>query len=296
MSREKKSLKEKLGDTAAQVNREAGGDNFAKLSIELQRDIPRVAVNFNEKLQVLDVIEAEKKNSKIRYQRSLDAGDEQGMSLCLSEIRGRNVRAEELRSELAKFPEMVAGLYEQKERIFGLARADQEVAAAKVRESEKLLKEAAERVRRCYALMGQINKLNKNVEDFVRVYKKEKKVFEDELKPQRDNSKGFWLEADDPVAPGELRHYQKLKDVDGLSLPLLLSYKDKEKAPIDEQRLKASFEKSETLKAEFGDLKTYIEFESLIVVQILKSYILRADGGGERRRGFAAKVALQKCR
>lgn len=68
------------------------------------------------------------------------------------------------------------------------------------------------------------------------------------------------------------------------------------KAPIDEARLKVTFEKSEALKAEFGDLKSFLEFKSKIVVQVLENYVLRANGGGDRRRGFAGQVALKKCR
>lgn len=289
----KKSLKEKLSDTAAEVNR--GGD-FEKLSGELQSDIQQVAVNFNEKIQEVDDIDAEKKNSKVRYQRALDEGDEQGMSLCLSEIRGRNVQGGELRAELTGFTAVVKELYSRQTKIFAIARDGQSKAEADLHAAEKALKLTEGRIKRCYALQGLINSVNKDIEDLTREHKREKKSFENEIKTPRSNKDGFWLEVDDPFAQGELRHYEELKDVDGLSLPLMLNFKDKEKAPVDEEGLKNRFEKSEKLKSEFGDLKTYIEFESLIVVQILKSYVVRANGGGDRRRGFAAQAALQKSR
>ena len=79
-------------------------------------------------------------------------------------------------------------------------------------------------------------------------------------------------------------------------LPVLLSFKDKERTPVDEERLKTKFEKSESLKSEFGDIQSFLEFKSKVVVQVLENYIKRAAGGGDRRREFAAKVVLKKCR
>ena len=292
MSKNKKELTEKPSDKVDKT----GEDDFEKTVGELQRDMPKVAVEFHEKIMELEAVSDRKGNAKIRYQRELDSGNEEAMALCLKEIREQNAVGEKLRVELGEFPAVVKKLYERKERISGLARADQEAAAAKVREAEKLLKEAAGRVRRCYALMGQVNELNTSVQEIIRGFEKEKKTSEAEIKTPRSKKDGFWLEKDDPFAQGELRHYQKLKGVDDLVLPVLLKYADKEKAPVDEKGLKKRFEKSEKLKSEFGDLKTYIEFESLIIVQILKSYILRANGGGDRRRGFAGQAALQKCR
>lgn len=297
MSREskKKSLTEKLSDAAAGVNK-TGADNFEKLAGELQRDIPKIAVGFHEKIMELDVVDVQKRNSKLRYQRALDAGLEEAMAESLREVREKNVRAGELRKELAGFSAMIEELYGRQRKILDMARESQVVAADKVREAEKLLKSAEQRVQFCYSLQGSINSLNTEIADIIRGFEKEKKTFEAEIKFPRDNSKGFWLEADDPFAQGSLRIYQRMKDVDGLSLPLMLNFKDKEKVPVDAERLRGSFEKSEALKSEFGDLKTYIEFESLIVVQILRSYVLRANGGGDRRRGFVAEAALQKCR
>jgi len=294
MSKEskKKSLTEKLSDTAAEVNR--GGD-FEKLSQELSGDIPKIAVDFHGKLMELEKVGAHKKNAKIRYQRELDAGNEETMSVCLKEIRERNEQAEKLRSELAGFPTVVKKLYERQGKIFTVAREGQVAAAAKVREAEKLLKSAELRVRACYTLQGSINDLNKSVEDIVRGYKQEKKASEAEIKLIRSNKDGFWLEVDDPFAEGTLRTYRKLKKVDGLDLPCLLSFADKERSPVEAASLKKKFEASEALQAEFGDVQSYIEFKSKIVVQTLENYILRT-AGGDRRREFAAKVALQKCR
>lgn len=296
----KKSVAEKLSDSAAQVNREAGGDNFEKLSQELQRDIPKVAVNFNEKLVELETVNAHKENSKVRYQRELDAGNEESMSSCLKQVRERNEQAGKLRSELARFPEEVQKLYARKERISGLARDGQEEAASKVREAEKLLKKAAEKVGRVYALMGQINDLNVSVQGIIRVQKKEKAASEAEIKTPRDNSRGFWLELDDPFAAGTLRTYFNLK------------------TPIDEAKLRTAFVGSEELKTRFSDLKSYMDSERKIILKskdlddmnlpcvlsyedketklALENYILRAAGSGDRRREFAAKMALSKCR
>lgn len=64
----KKSLKEKLSDTATQVNKKTG-DDFEKVSGELQSDIQQLAVNFNEKLQELE---------SHLFQESTDIEEEEG--------------------------------------------------------------------------------------------------------------------------------------------------------------------------------------------------------------------------
>jgi len=74
------------------------------------------------------------------------------------------------------------------------------------------------------------------------------------------NVPGFLLEVDDPIAKGTLRFYQKLKRVDGLSLPYVLPYKDKAtKAALD-------------------------------------NYILRAAGSGDTKRADAARRAMEKIK
>lgn len=119
---------------------------------------------------------------------------------------------------------------------------------------------------------------------------------EEEIKVPRSTANGFWLEIGDPFAGGSLRLYQHLKVVDGLSLPCLLSYKDRDKAPVDEEALRNQYEGSEKLQSEFVDAKSYVKFKGKIVVQVLDNYILRANGDGDTRRGFSCQVALKKCR
>lgn len=284
--------KEKLSGTVAKT----GEADFEKLSRELQSDTQKITVGFNEKLQELDVVEAEKENSKVRYRRSLDEGDEENMALCLKGIREKNEQAERLRDELETFPGKVKEIYQRQTKIFALARAGQSKAEGDLRAAEAALKLTGGKVRRCYSLQGLINSLNTDIQDLVRTHKKEKAVFEDELKTPRSTKEGFWVEKDDPFAQGTLEHYQELKDDDGLSLPLMLNFKDKETAPIDDSMLKTSFEKSEALQAEFGSIESFLKFKGLIIVQVLERYILRANGGGDRRRGMAGEVALSKCK
>lgn len=50
------------------------------------------------------------------------------------------------------------------------------------------------------------------------------------------------------------------------------------------------------MKSEFGDIQSFLEFKSKVVVQVLENYIIRAAGGGDRRREFMARSALRRCR
>lgn len=296
MSKEKKkSLTETLSVTAKEVSKTGRGD-FEQLVGELRGDIQRITVDFNEKLQQLDVVDAHKENAKIRYQRSLDGGLEEAMAECLREIREQNVRGQELKTELAGFPTVVKELYERQDKIFAAARESQSKAENDLRAAEKVLKATEQREKSCYSVLSQINDLNKSVEDIVRGYKKEKETSEAEIKTPRSNKEGFWLEVEDPFAQGTKRIYEKLKGVTELNLPCLLSFKDKDKGPVDEAGLQKKFEESEELKSEFVDVRSYIEFKSKVVVQALESYLLRAAGGGDRRREFAARVALRRCK
>lgn len=286
MSKEKKSLKETLSNA-----------DFEKLNRELRSEIQQAALDFNEKLQELDVINAEKENAKIKYRRSLDAGLEEAMAESLREVREKNVRAAEVRKELAGFSAMVRKFYERQTKISSIARESQLKAEAEMRAAELALKSAEQKVRNCYSLLGLVNDLNKNVGDFIRVQKKAKETFEGEMvKIPRVSPDGFWLELEDPVSNGSLRLYRRLKQDDSISLPCMLNFRDKETAPVDQERLSKEFEKSESLKSEFGNVKTYLEFRGKIVVQVLENYILRAEGSGNQRQGFAGRAALRKCR
>jgi len=74
------------------------------------------------------------------------------------------------------------------------------------------------------------------------------------------NVPGFLLELDDPVAPGTLRLFKRLKGNDSLSLPCVLPYKDKATRAA------------------------------------LENYILRADGCGDRKRAEAGRAAMKKVK
>lgn len=139
---------------------------------------------------------------------------------------GELLQLQELKADLARFPEEVKKFYERQTKIFTIARDGQSKAEARLREAEKVLKSMEGRVRRCYGLQGQINNLNTEVANIIRGFEKEEKAFEDEVKPPRSDKNGFWIEDGDPIGEGVLRFYQRLKKVDGLSLPLLLSFED----------------------------------------------------------------------
>lgn len=74
------------------------------------------------------------------------------------------------------------------------------------------------------------------------------------------NIPGFLLELQDPFASGALRTYEKVSGSSGLRLPCVLPYKSK--------HTKAA----------------------------LKSYIVRASGGGDVKRAELAKLAMEKTK
>lgn len=79
-----------------------------------------------------------------------------------------------------------------------------------------------------------------------------------ESKNSEKRVKGFLLAVDDPFSAGVLRTYSRLKGIDGLTLPYVLPFCDRD--------TKAA----------------------------LKNYIIRADGS-DIARANAAKTALRKC-
>lgn len=110
------------------------------------------------------------------------------------------------------------------------------------------------------------------------------------------NVPGFLLEVDDPFAAGTLRNYARLKGVDGLRLPFVLPFKARGKGEVREPAWKKKFEASAVLKAEFKNIKAYIDFKSMIITQALEFYILIADGAGDVARVAAARKAMKKIK
>ncbi len=110
------------------------------------------------------------------------------------------------------------------------------------------------------------------------------------------NMPGFLLEVDDPFAEGTLRTYQSLKGLDGLRLPFVIPFKEKGKGVVNEALLKIKFENSEALKAEFKDVGAFLAFKGRIITQVLESYILRTEGGGDFGRAEAARKAMKKIK
>jgi len=110
----------------------------------------------------------------------------------------------------------------------------------------------------------------------------------------RQSGPGFLLEYEDPFADGALRTFMRLKGVAGLRLPFVILYKEKGKADVNKLLVKKEFDKSERIKAEFKDLKAFVASKSLVAVQTLESYILRAKGGGDHARADKARRAMKK--
>jgi len=143
---------------------EAAPADFARELSDLQSAIAKVRAEFGEILEAITKAKEAKEQAKRDYDSSLDAGDEQGMSMCLATIRESNSILQGLEADKGVFAEKVEHLRAAQQDLCKAARAQRPLAEKALQEAQENLRLADARIGQDRGLMIALN----NLESFVR--------------------------------------------------------------------------------------------------------------------------------